>query len=64
MSNENYCIKASSLVKKVTVESGQFAGTEAIFKEKDGEKRCILLIKILNQQTELRINNSDIKASC
>ncbi|NUY56348.1 transcriptional activator RfaH [Salinivibrio sp. MA351] len=50
--------------QKVTVESGQFAGAEAIFKEKDGEKRCILLIKILNQQTELRINNSDIKASC
>ncbi|OOE85221.1 transcriptional activator RfaH [Salinivibrio sp. PR6] len=49
--------------QSVMIEQGQFAGTEAIFKEKDGEKRCILLINILSKQTELCINNSDISAS-
>ncbi|SIN76590.1 transcription/translation regulatory transformer protein RfaH [Salinivibrio sp. ES.052] len=49
--------------QRVTVEYGQFAGAEAIFKERDGEKRCILLIKMLNRQTELCVNNTDIKAA-
>lgn len=46
--------------QSVTIERGQFAGTDAIFKEKDGETRCILLINMLNKQTELHVDNADI----
>ncbi|OOF27927.1 transcriptional activator RfaH [Salinivibrio proteolyticus] len=46
----------------VTIQAGQFEGAEAIFKEKDGEMRSILLIKILNKQTELRVDNRYVKA--
>ncbi|MEZ8144264.1 transcriptional activator RfaH [Enterovibrio norvegicus FF-454] len=42
---------------QVEVLSGQFEGSEAIYKEADGEIRSILLIKLLNQQVEVSEEN-------
>ncbi len=36
---------------KVLIESGPLAGFEAIYLEPDGEKRAILLVNLLNQET-------------
>lgn len=47
--------------QKVEITDGQFAGIEAIYHEPDGEKRSILLIKLINQTVEVKVDNSDIE---
>lgn len=44
----------------VRIKSGQFAGIEAIYQESDGEKRSIMLVKMINQQVPLSIDNRDL----
>ncbi len=45
----------------VEVVHGQFEGTEAIYKEPDGEKRAILLINLINRQVEVSTDYSALK---
>ncbi|WP_028024842.1 transcription/translation regulatory transformer protein RfaH [Enterovibrio calviensis] len=45
----------------VEVLSGQFEGSEAIYKEADGEMRSILLIKLLTRQAEVSMENKVVK---
>ena len=42
---------------KVLIESGPLAGFEAIYLEPDGEKRAILLVSLLNQETSSSFDN-------
>lgn len=46
---------------EIEIISGQFAGTEAIFKEADGEYRSILLIKMLNTQVTVSTANQAMR---
>ena len=46
--------------QEVHIVQGQFAGITAIYSEPDGEKRSILLIKLINQTVEVKIDNSNI----
>jgi len=39
------------------IESGPLAGFEAIYLEPDGEKRAILLVSLLNQETSSSFDN-------
>ncbi|MEF1341939.1 transcription/translation regulatory transformer protein RfaH, partial [Vibrio rotiferianus] len=39
---------------------GQFAGIEAIFQEKDGEKRSMMLVKMITQSVPVSIENKDL----
>lgn len=44
----------------IRVKSGQFAGIDAIFQEQDGEKRSIMLVKMITQSVPVSIDNSDL----
>ncbi len=44
----------------VLITEGPFAGTEAIYKEADGEKRSILLINMMTRQVEIKSSNMSI----
>ena len=46
---------------KVEVTQGPFKGLEAIYKTKDGLERCILLIKMLGQESEIAVENQAIE---
>lgn len=46
--------------QQVTITKGQFAGLTAIYSEPDGEKRSILLINLISQNVEVKIENKDI----
>lgn len=46
---------------KVLIESGPFAGFEAIYLEPDGEKRAILLVSLLNQETSTSFDNESFR---
>ena len=46
---------------KVEILDGVFKGNNAIFDEKNGENRAIILLKILNQEQKITIENKDIK---
>ncbi len=45
----------------MVVTGGQFSGIEAVYQEPDGETRSIMLVKMLNQNVELSIENKDLK---
>lgn len=45
----------------VAITQGQFAGIDAIYHEPDGEKRSILLIKLISQTVPVKVDNSDIE---
>ncbi|MGV3002444.1 transcription/translation regulatory transformer protein RfaH [Vibrio sp. E150_018] len=45
----------------IQIKSGQFSGLKAIYQEPDGEKRSILLITLINQEVEVRVENSDVE---
>ncbi|MDF2155245.1 transcription/translation regulatory transformer protein RfaH [Vibrio sp. CAU 1672] len=44
----------------VRVKSGQFAGIDAIFQEQDGEKRSIMLVKMISQSVPVSIDNRNL----
>ncbi|MGL4714938.1 MAG: transcription/translation regulatory transformer protein RfaH, partial [Aeromonas sp.] len=46
---------------KVLIEEGPLAGFEAIYMEPDGEKRAILLVTLLNQETPSSVDNQSFK---
>ncbi|MGY3858859.1 MULTISPECIES: transcription/translation regulatory transformer protein RfaH [Aeromonas] len=46
---------------KVVIESGPLAGFEAIYLEPDGEKRAILLVTLLNQETSSSFDNQSFR---
>ena len=46
---------------KVLIESGPLAGFEAIYLEPDGEKRAILLVSLLNQETSSSFDNQSFR---
>lgn len=62
--DENYknetlkCVPESG--QKVAIKEGAYSGIDAIYKEADGEMRSILLIKMINQNVEINIANTDI----
>ena len=47
--------------QSVNIKEGQFSGVEALYHEADGEKRSILLIKLINQTVPVSIDNKDIE---
>ncbi|WED20988.1 transcription/translation regulatory transformer protein RfaH [Vibrio sp. JC009] len=47
--------------QEVRIREGQFAGIDAIYHEPDGEKRSILLIKLISQTVEVSVDNKDIE---
>ncbi len=54
----------SSTPKKgqvLKVTSGPFSGIEAIYQEADGERRSMMLIKLINQPVVMSIDNKDIE---
>ncbi|MGR5278624.1 transcription/translation regulatory transformer protein RfaH [Vibrio rotiferianus] len=56
-------VTASCLPKQgdmIRIKSGQFAGIEAIFQEKDGEKRSMMLVKMITQSVPVSIENKDL----
>ncbi|OCH17938.1 transcriptional activator RfaH [Aliivibrio sp. 1S165] len=62
------CMKSKSLAEflpeigqKVSIKEGPFVGVDAIYKEADGEKRSILLITLINQKVEIKVDNSEIE---
>ncbi|SQI34499.1 Transcriptional activator rfaH [Leminorella richardii] len=46
---------------KVFITEGIFEGLEAIYAEPDGETRSILLLNLINQQVEHRIDNAQFE---
>jgi transcriptional antiterminator RfaH len=46
----------------VKIKSGQFAGVEAIFHQKDGELRSIMLVKMISQIVPISIENEALEA--
>ena len=44
----------------VRIKSGQFEGIEAIYQESDGEKRSFMLVKMINQEVSMIIDNKDL----
>jgi transcriptional antiterminator RfaH len=44
----------------IKIKRGQFSGVEAVFYESDGDARSIMLIKLINTQTKVSIENKDI----
>ncbi|WP_407331009.1 transcription/translation regulatory transformer protein RfaH [Enterovibrio sp. 27052020O] len=46
---------------EVEVLDGQFEGSDAIYKEADGEMRSILLINLINRQVEVSTENSVLR---
>ncbi len=54
----------SSTPKKgqvLKVTSGPFSGIEAIYQEADGERRSMMLIKLINQPVVMSIDNKDLE---
>lgn len=47
----------------IRVKTGQFAGIDAIFQERDGEARSIMLVKMINQVVPVSIDNKDLDLS-
>ena len=47
--------------QSVRIKEGQFSGVEALYHEADGEKRSILLIKLINQTVPVSVDNKDIE---
>ncbi len=43
------------------IESGPLAGFEAIYLEPDGDKRAILLVSLLNQETSSSFDNQSFR---
>ncbi|WP_285164723.1 transcription/translation regulatory transformer protein RfaH [Shewanella goraebulensis] len=46
---------------KVTFTEGPFVDLEAIFEEKNTEKRCFVLLSIMGQQKRLNINSDSLR---
>ncbi|MGL5451236.1 MAG: transcription/translation regulatory transformer protein RfaH [Aeromonas sp.] len=46
---------------KVRIEQGPLAGFDAIYMEPEGEKRAILLVNLLNQETTAVCDNRDFR---
>lgn len=46
--------------QRIYVSGGQFAGIDAIYQEPDGDKRSIMLVKMINQNVEMSIDNKDL----
>ncbi len=46
----------------VACKSGPFAGLEAIFKAENGLERCVILLKILNAERSIEVDQADLKA--
>ena len=46
---------------RVNVNNNSFNNIDAIYKESDGDIRSILLIKLLNKEVEISIDNNDFK---
>ncbi len=64
LTNTNKSIDDSELPKhgdNVVINEGTYKGLEAIFKASDGLERSILLIKLIEQQAELTIDNKNFK---
>ncbi|PWI34401.1 transcription/translation regulatory transformer protein RfaH [Vibrio albus] len=47
--------------QSVEIKEGQFSGIEALYHEADGEKRSILLIKLINQTVPVSVDNKNIE---
>jgi transcriptional antiterminator RfaH len=47
--------------QSVQIKKGQFSGVEALYHEADGEKRSILLIKLINQTVPVSVDNKNIE---
>ncbi|SJN53256.1 Transcription antitermination protein RfaH [Vibrio ruber DSM 16370] len=47
----------------IRVKGGQFAGIEAIYQEADGEKRSIMLVKMISQTVAMSFDNRDLELS-
>lgn len=61
-SGNEQIIDATSMPKrgdKVVINQGIYQGLEAIFKVNDGLERSVLLIKLIEQQAELTIDNKN-----
>jgi len=43
------------------VKGGQFSGIEAIYQEADGEKRSLMLVKLINQPIVMSIDNKHLE---
>ncbi len=53
-----------SLPKKgdvVRINAGQFSGIDAIYQEKDGEKRSIMLVKMISQMVPVSVDNTHLE---
>jgi len=48
----------------VTINQGIYQGLEAIYQTNDGLERAVLLIKMIEQQAKLSIDNKDFSLSC
>ena len=58
---EECCVEFES-GQVVKINSGQFAGVEAIFHQKDGEARSIMLVKMISQVVPISIENEALQA--
>ena len=58
---EDCCIEFES-GQVVKIKSGQFAGIEAIYHQKDGEARSIMLVKMISQVVPVSIENEALQA--
>ncbi|WP_087019922.1 transcription/translation regulatory transformer protein RfaH [Thaumasiovibrio subtropicus] len=45
---------------RCTIQSGQFEGFDAIYKEPDGDKRSIMLVTMMGKQVEVSVPNTSI----
>lgn len=45
--------------EQVQIEIGSYQGLSAIYLEPDGDKRSVLLLKLLNQDVKMVLNNSE-----
>ena len=48
----------------VKVTNGQFAGMEALYQEKDGEMRSIILVKMISQVVPVVVENQNLAFAC
>ncbi|MCL9776202.1 transcription/translation regulatory transformer protein RfaH [Vibrio methylphosphonaticus] len=46
--------------QKVRVTAGQFSGIDAIFQEKDGDTRSIMLVNLISKPVPVSIDNKDL----
>ncbi len=58
---EECCVEFES-GQVVKINSGQFAGVEAIFHQKDGEARSIMLVKMISKVVPISIENEALQA--